>query len=200
MIFYNSPLPRTDTFVVNNNKMKEIRIGLYLAGVLLLAPGISHAQAIDNNSINNINNSKKKELMSTNHYSNKEIIRDLYEQCLNKRNMELLKNLISDDFVGVRGQKGAAGFAGPVAGLIAAFPDIQWTIEDLLGEDSLVAIRWQWQGTHQQLYTKYAATGKKVINEGMAVFEVKDGKITNARLQTDRLGFLQQLGVLPTDL
>ena len=138
--------------------------------------------------------------MSTSQHSNKEIIRELYEQCLNKRNMELLKNLISDDFVGIRGLKGAPGFEGPVAGLIAAFPDIQWTIEDLLWEDSLVAIRWQWQGTHQHLYTKYAATGKKIINEGMAVFEVKDGKITNAQLQTDRLGFLQQLGVLPTDL
>jgi len=138
--------------------------------------------------------------MSHNH-NNQEIVRGVYESALNKRNMGLLQDLISPDFVGIRGLKGAAGFEEPVAGLIRSFPDIQWKIEDLIGEGSKVSIRWQWEGTFTGApFTTYAPTGKKVTNDGMAIFELKDGKIIGAQVLTDRLGFLQQVEVLPVDL
>ena len=142
----------------------------------------------------------KEERMSVSH-NNRDIVREVYESALNKRNMKLLQDLVSSDFVGIRGLKGAAGFEEPVAGLIKAFPDIQWKIEDLIGEGSKVSIRWQWEGTFTGApFTTYAPTGKKVINDGMAIFELKDGKIISAQVLTDRLGFLQQVEVLPVDL
>lgn len=138
--------------------------------------------------------------MSVSHH-NQEIVREVYESALNKRNMGLLQDLISSDFVGIRGLKGAAGFEEPVAGLIKSFPDIQWKIEDLIGEGSKVSVRWKWEGTFTGApFTTYPATGKGVTNDGMAIFELKDGKITSAQVLTDRLGFLQQVEVLPADL
>ena len=138
--------------------------------------------------------------MSVSH-NNQEIVREVYELALNKKNMGLLEDLISPGFIGIRGLKGAAGFEEPVASLIKSFPDIQWQIEDLFGEGSKVSIRWKWEGTFTGApFTTYAATGKKVINDGMAIFELKDGKIISAQVLTDRLGFLQQLEVLPVDL
>jgi hypothetical protein len=33
----------------------------------------------------------------------------------------------------------------------------------------------------------------------MAIFRLRDGKVVGATLETDRLGFLQQLGAVPPD-
>lgn len=132
--------------------------------------------------------------------SNKEIVRRVYEEALNKRKMELLQDFVADDFPALKDKKGAAGFAEPVAPLIKAFPDIQWHIEQLIGEGDKVLVWWKWEGKHAAAFTGIEATGKTVINEGAAVFELKNGKIVKGKVQTDRLGFLQQLGVLPPDL
>ena len=132
--------------------------------------------------------------------NNKAIVKKVYEEALNKRNMGLLQDLIAEDYVGLKEKKGAAGFEEPVAPLIKAFPDIQWHIEQLIGEGDKVLVWWKWEGKHAAPFTGIEATGKTVVNEGVAVFELKGGKITKGKVQTNRLGFLQQLGVLPLDL
>jgi steroid delta-isomerase-like uncharacterized protein len=131
---------------------------------------------------------------------NKEVVRKLYEQSLSKRNLELLRDLVSEDYVGVRGIKGAAGFQEPIVPVIKAFPDIQWNIEELIGEGDKVFVQWKLQGTHTGQWQHYAITGKTITNDGMAVFELKDGKIVNGKVLTDRLDFLQQIEALPQDL
>jgi len=132
--------------------------------------------------------------------TNEGVIRDLYKESLNKRNIGSLQDLVSMDFVGLKSQKEAAGSPAPTAALIAAFPDIQWYIDDLFAKDDKVVVRWKWKGTQTGPYQQIAPTGKKVTNEGMAIFEMKDGKIIKYRLQTDPLAFLQKLGVLPHDI
>lgn len=176
--------------------MKSAHTRLYLILAILLTAGISNAQSANNNN----KNIKNKEASMSTIQRNKEVIRELYEQSLNKRNMRLLQDLISEDYTGVQGKKGAAAFEEPIAPLIKAFPDIQWEIEDLFGEGDKVVVRWKWRGTHTGPFRNYTATGKTITNDGMAVFECKDGKIINAQVQTDRLGFLQELDVLPLDL
>jgi len=131
---------------------------------------------------------------------NKTIVRSLYEEALNKRNYQLLPELIADEYIGARGVKGAAGIQESIVPLVTAFPDIQWKVEELIGEGDKVTIRWKWRGTHQAAFQSYAATGKVVFNDGMAIYELKDNKIIATRIQTDRLGFLQELGILPLDL
>ena len=132
--------------------------------------------------------------------SNKEVIRKLYEQALNGRNMALLPELISEEFVGIRGVKGAAGFEIPILALRQALPDVHWSLEELVGEGDKVMVRWQVQGTHTGPFQHVAATGKTVGNDGMAVYTLKEGKVIETQVLTDRLGFLQALEVLPLDL
>lgn len=132
--------------------------------------------------------------------SNKEIVRKLFEESLNKGNLELLPDLIAASFTGPQGEKGAAGFRATFEPLLKAFPDIHYTINDLVAEDDKVVVNWTWHGTQTGAFRGIPATGKTVSNVGMAVFALKDGKIVSASTQTDRLGFLQGLGVLPFDL
>lgn len=162
-----------------------------LLPALFATAGISNAQTIDNN--------QKKATMAT-AQQNEAIVRSVYEQALNKRDLGSLHELVSDEYPGFQGIKGPEGFSKPVEGLIRAFPDIQWNIEDLFGEGDKVAVRWHWRGTQKGVFTGYTPTGKTVTNDGMAIFTLKDGKIINGVLQTDRLGFLQAIDVLPVDL
>jgi predicted ester cyclase/heme-degrading monooxygenase HmoA len=155
-----------------------------------------YTQATDN--INE--NTKNKEVNMSVIESNKEVVRKLYEQCLNKRNMALLQDFVSEDYVGIGGEKGSAAFEVPVAALIKALPDIQWKIEEIMGEGDKVVVRWKVQGTHTGPFQHFTATGNTVSNDGIGIYELKDGKIINAQVHTDRLGFLQQLEVLPSDL
>lgn len=175
--------------------MKATQNKICLLAILLLS---TMANAQENNNSNK--NTKNKELIMTTAQKNEAIIRNLYEQVLNKRNLQQLQDIVSDDYVGVRGQKGAAGFQATIADLIKGFPDIQWHVEELVGEGDKVVIKWTVQGTHTGQFQQYPATGKTVSSGGIGIYELKNGKITGTQVQTDRLGFLQQLGVLPVDL
>jgi len=47
---------------------------------------------------------------------------------------------------------------------------------------------------------EFAATGKSIQIPQSVFLNLKMAKIINTQLQTDRLGFLQELDVLPVDL
>jgi predicted ester cyclase len=90
--------------------------------------------------------------------------------------------------------------------MINAYPtyssltEASYEAEDIFGEDDKVVVRWKWQGTQTGQFTSFPATGKTISNDGMAIFELKEGKIIGSVILTDRLGFWQQLEVIPSDL
>lgn len=128
---------------------------------------------------------------------NIETVRRVYEEALNKRQPALLQQLISPAYTAPSGAKGADAFAQQTTLIIQAFPDMQWHIEEITAGAAKVMVHWRLQGTHKGVFNGYAPTGKTVTNEGMAVYTLEEGKITAAHLLTDRLGFLQQLDILP---
>lgn len=161
----------------------------------LLIPAASHAQ--EGRAIPPSNN-KQYDMTVTE--QNKQTVRSLYEESLNKGNLSILGQFVGEDYTGPRGEKGVAGFAANLGPLLHAFPDIHYELTELVAEGNKVVVNWKWAGTHRQEFNHIPATHQKVINTAIAVYELKDGKITGAQLQTDRLGFLQQLNVLPEDV
>jgi steroid delta-isomerase-like uncharacterized protein len=131
---------------------------------------------------------------------NKQIVRALYEDCLNRGRLDRLPELVASDFEGLPGKPGLAGFRSVIEDLRSGFPDIHYTIDDMLAEGDRVAIRWTWEGTHDGQFRVFARSGKRHRNSGIAIYEVRDGKIVKTWLETDRLGHLQQLGVVPKDI
>ncbi len=129
-------------------------------------------------------------------FTNKEIVQELFEQALNQKKTEIFQDIIDADFAGPQGQKGPAAFHAIFDPLLHAFPDIRYTIEDMVGEGDKVAVRWSWQGTQSAAFRNIPPTGKHISNEGATVFVLKNGKISAGSTITDRLGFLQQLGVI----
>jgi len=175
--------------------MKLIGTTHYLLSAFLLISGLTYAQTKNKNE-----NTKNMEVTMNTTQQNKEVIRKIYDEALNKRNLTLLKDIVSNDFVGVRGIKGAAGMEAAVEPLVSAFPDIQWKIEELIAEGSKVVVKWKWDGTSKGGFQSLVATDKTISNEAIAIYELKDGKVTGAYVLTDRLGFLQQMEAVPLDL
>jgi steroid delta-isomerase-like uncharacterized protein len=160
-----------------------------------LCPVVANAQdtAIEKN------NNQTENTMST-IQKNKEIVMAVYEQALNKKQMQILSQLISEKFEVPGGKRGAEGFQVPVKEVIEAFPDAQWHLRELIGEGNKVFVRWDWEGTHLRAFKEFPATNKKVTSKGVAVFELEDGKVIKANVMTDRFSFFQGLGAIPEDL
>jgi predicted ester cyclase len=132
--------------------------------------------------------------------NNKQQIRRLYDDCINPHRPALLPQLVDDEFTNARGERGPAAFNAGIEALRAGFPDIHYDVEDVVAEGDRVTVRWLWKGTHTGPFGGVAPSRRLVSNEGMAIFQLRDGKIVRIWLQTDRLGFLQALGVVPKDV
>jgi steroid delta-isomerase-like uncharacterized protein len=140
--------------------------------------------------------------MSAEH--NKLVVRRIFEDYVNRGNPELLNELFAENYVGAQSgapAMGRDGFAAALRALRDGFPDIRYSITDLLAEGDRVTARWLWQGTHSGVFRgpagTFPPTGKSISNGGIGIFQVEQGKVTHAWLITDRLGFLQDIGALP---
>jgi steroid delta-isomerase-like uncharacterized protein len=126
---------------------------------------------------------------------NKKHVEKLFET-FGTGDLATLEQLVAPEYVGPQGDKGPAGFRAVMAGLRAAFPDIRYTVDEMVAEGHSVAVRWHWTGTHRGPFRAYAPTGKAVSNSGSGIFRFQDDKVVSAGLETDRLGFLQQIGAV----
>ena len=88
-----------------------------------------------------------------------------------------------------------AGFKAMVAGLLAAFPDLHFTIEDQIVAGDKVATRWVAEGTNNGAFGNVPATGRRVRVDGLILDRVADGRIVERWEQWDQAGMMQQLGV-----
>lgn len=131
---------------------------------------------------------------------NKQTVRSVYEDYINRKRLDRLPELVSADYVGPEGERGPSGFAATVESIRRGVPDIQFGVEDVIAEGNKVTIRWKWSGKHTGTLRGFAPSNRQVENTGIAIYELTDGKIARAWLQTDRLGILQQIGVVPTQL
>lgn len=84
-----------------------------------------------------------------------------------------------------------------MAAFHAAFPDLHFTVEEMVAEGDQVVVRWSLRATHLGVYQVKPATGKRVLVTGMSWFRLARGKIQEITVSMDRLGQWQQLGWLP---
>jgi predicted ester cyclase len=131
---------------------------------------------------------------------NRTLVRRLYEECINQGKLELAPRYIDESYVGIRGERGAEGFAGVIANLRRGIPDIRFTLEDVLAERDEVVVRSTWRGTHLGPFAGFEPTGKRLENSAIAIYRVRDEKIIQTWLESDRLGILQSLGVVDPKL
>ena len=90
----------------------------------------------------------------------------------------------------------AAGI-GFFGAFLAAFPDIRHQVQDQLSAGDRVATRIMVRGTHQNEMMGIPATGNEIAISAINIVRVDEGKIAEHWVNSDALGMLVQLGVVP---
>jgi steroid delta-isomerase-like uncharacterized protein len=81
---------------------------------------------------------------------------------------------------------------------LSAFPDISFSVEDVVADGDKVVTRWTVRGTHQGEVEDFGPpTGRRIEQEGITIHRIEDGKIVEEWERYNLLGFLQQLGLAP---
>jgi len=135
---------------------------------------------------------------------NKAIIRRWIEEAWNKGNVDVADELYAADFKAkdsdnpakvIRGPKGIKQY---VIENRAAFPDIRFTIDHLVAEGDIVVGAFTIRGTHKGALFGIPPTGKPAVFSAVDIWRFEGGKIVEKHLTLiDRLGVLQQLGIIP---
>jgi steroid delta-isomerase-like uncharacterized protein len=93
--------------------------------------------------------------------------------------------------------QGPSGYLTMIGMMRAGFPDILWTLEELIAEDDKVAARFTMRGTHKGTFFGVPPSGKKIEVKAMNFYRITDGRIVEEHGQPDLLGLLQQIGAAP---
>ena len=132
---------------------------------------------------------------------NKALVRRFYEEVWARGNLDVADEVFADEYVrhdfrggepepGPEGQKRIAG------DFRAAFPDLRWEIDFLVGEGDMVVARWTASGTHDGPWAGVTPTGRSMRLSGINVFRFADGKVVEIWNHRDDLGLMQQLDAI----
>ena len=131
---------------------------------------------------------------------NVEIVRRLFDGAFSKGDLSVINELVAPDFI--EHQNGSQD-SGPealrriVAGLRRSFPDLTLRIDDLAAVGDQVWVRATGKGTDTGGVAGRPASGSSVKVDVMDLVRIPGGKIVEHWGVADRLGMLQQVGVLP---
>ena len=132
----------------------------------------------------------------------KAIVRRLYEEVWNKCRLEVVNEVISpshaiNDPHLVGSAVGPDAYKRVVTQFIGAFPDLRFTLGDLIAEKDKVVASWVITGTHKREFRGIPATNKKISVGGTTINHIAKGKIIDSDITLDYLGLLEQLGAAP---
>ncbi len=142
---------------------------------------------------------------STSLDENKALVQRYYDEILNETDAELanaaMLEIVDSEFNfyhsgSMDPEVGWDGLEQALDLKRTGFPDAHFTVENLLAEDDLVAVRWTFVGTNTGMYIDIPASDNEVKLEGMDLFLVEDGKITELRRIFDILSLARQINAM----
>lgn len=125
-----------------------------------------------------------------------------FAEFINSASNQLAEELISPEaifFVPGRPEpmRGPAGYLAIIGMMRAGFPDIQWSLDEVIAEGDKVAARFTMRGLHQGEFFGVPPSGKRIEVKAMNFYRIADGKFVEEHGQPDLLGLLQQIGAVP---
>ena len=131
---------------------------------------------------------------------NKAVIARDFEEVWNQGNLAVADEVVAPDVINHLPPNpdmvGVEAYKGMVTMYRAAFPDIQWIIEDIMAEGDMVGVRLTATGTHQGEFMDVPPTGVQMVGTMIALARVVDGKEVESWNYGDFLGVMQQLGAV----
>ena len=121
-------------------------------------------------------------------HPNARIVREYIDR-MNRRDISVLDELVSDDFRAVV----RAGYESE----ISTYPDYHVTIDDMIAEGNQVVVEWTHTGTHLGSYYGVPPSNRTIVGHCISIYRLRDGQIVGARGMWDRGEIWQQLDLIP---
>jgi predicted ester cyclase len=137
--------------------------------------------------------------------SHKATVRRYFEEAVDKRNLDVLVEIVTTDCVIHRPEasepiRGLEAFKQALENILEVYSDFTTTIHDLIAEEDRVACRLSHRAVNRGEWTsrigRHAVTGRTVSWPAIAIFRIRDGKIAEEWVNRDELGMLIDLGVV----
>ena len=125
-------------------------------------------------------------------------VRHSWDEIWNSSNLELLDSILNNCYLShhlLNPVMGPEGVKQMVAAFQAAFPDLEFVIQDLIAAGDKVVMRWTMVGTHMHELMGIPATGKRAELSGISIYRFVDGKTVESWDEVDFLRLLSQLEV-----
>jgi len=130
---------------------------------------------------------------------NKALVMRIWEEVLNQGNLDRAEELFAENYVyhNASGQDFEGieeGVKIAVSAMRTSFPDLHYTVDDMIAEGDRVAHRWSATGTQSAEYLDIPPTQNLVYMTGIVISRIENGKVAEDWSCGDDLGVLQQLG------
>lgn len=136
-----------------------------------------------------------------NEQENKEIVERFFEDVVTEGQVNLLDDLVADDFVDHEEFPGQEQRTqGPQAAREVAeefrnaFPDLQVEVEQSMAEGDLVTTRTRWTGTHEGPLFGIEPTNETVEFTAIDIVRIEDGRAREHWGLTDNMSLFEQIG------
>ncbi len=120
---------------------------------------------------------------------------------INERNFDAIDRLYAPDYIRHDPDNPRVStretYKQYIMTLAVVFPDLKFTVDDLIAESDKVMTRFHNQGTHEAPWRHLPPTGKHVLITGSALSHIVNGQIVEDWFNTDIFGLAQQLGLVP---
>jgi steroid delta-isomerase-like uncharacterized protein len=130
-------------------------------------------------------------------------IRRLFDEAWGQGKLELIDELCADSFIDhdpLLGDADREGLKARIGVYRAAFPDLEFTIEEVFAAGDRVVARWSGVGTFENEIMGQPPTGKKGSPvTGTTIDRFEDGKIVETWTQWDTLRLLKNIGAVPEE-
>jgi predicted ester cyclase len=130
------------------------------------------------------------------------LARRYFEEVWNRGQVDVLDELLAPEYVNHTPSfgnppPGPNGLKPIVLAMRRAFPDLHFTIEDVVATPDAVAVRTTMTGTHTGDLFGTAPTYRRIKVMQIQIERVRGGRIVEHWRVTDELTLMRQLGVLP---
>ena len=130
---------------------------------------------------------------------NKELVRRFYDECWNQGRTDRLDQYVAKDcryhdpaFPTL--EPGIESLKRHIAMCRKGFPDLRFTIDDMIGERDEVVVHWTAHGTQEGQFLGIAPTQRTAAVTGTSIYRIKNQRMVEQFAEWNVLTLLEQLG------
>lgn len=138
--------------------------------------------------------------------SNKKILRRHFDEVLNQGQLHVIDEIYTSNYeldAPVRSDgssqshgvtRGTEQLKQRVTLFRTAFPDIHFSMDEMIGEGDSVVVRYTYRGTHRGIFAGVEPSGRSIAITGILIAHLTNGRIQDAWSAFDSAELMRQIG------